>query len=143
MARKTIVEPVLSPRDKALLTASTIVALEQQKADLESKIKEGKAALEAYYNETGEKELGALQVEIRNAKPKIDFGSMTPKEKKYCLEQLLRELPDYGTTTTDLDVEKLYFAMNTSAEVQNALKVRNLKIVQETSVAFKKVGNAA
>jgi hypothetical protein len=123
--------------------ANTVLELETKKSEIEQLIKDHKAEILKYVEETGERDLGALVVEQRQGKPKLDFGNLTPKQKKFVLENLSAALPDFMVTSSELDVEKLYFAMPGNLTVQNALKANNIAIVQEATWAFKKVGVTA
>lgn len=143
MAKKVAEAPVLTPRQQALQTAQAVVQLEAQKAELDAQIKEYKASLVEYVAATGEKDLGALCAEQRQGKPKFDFGDITPKQKKFVLEALQAALPDFMETSTELNVEKVYFAMSGNLTVQNALRANNVSVIQEATWAFKKVGNEA
>lgn len=147
MAKKQATQPEQAsdptPAEQAKMQAAMIVELESRKADLEKQIKSLKEDLVQYVEKTGEKDLGYLVAEQRQGKPKIDFGDLTPKQKKFVLENLNTALPDFMVTTTELDVEKIYFALPSNVTVQNALKANNVTIVQEASWAFKKVGVTA
>lgn len=121
------------------MDAALIAELEAQKADLDKRIKEIKERLIVYIEQTGQKDLGALVAEQRQGKPKINFGDLTPKQKKFVMENLSAALPDFLVTSTELDVEKLFFALPSNLSVQNALKANGVEITQESTWAFKKV----
>lgn len=136
MAKK---QAQLSPEEQARFDAAEIVRLEGLKKDIDEQIEILKSKLKLVFNQTGQADFGVLVIERRNGKPKINFGAMTPKQKGFALEQLMSELPEFVEQERSLNVEKMYYALGTSPAVVNALKVRGLEIVQEETLAFKKV----
>lgn len=138
MAKKNATPPELTPAQDARNLANRIVELEAAAKTAKEQADELKAQLIEYVVETGDTDLGALIAEKRNAKPAIDFGDMTPKQKAFALEQLQKELPEFVVEKRELDVEKMWFSLGTTPAVVNALKVRNLQIVQKETIAFKK-----
>lgn len=139
MAKKNATAPVeRTPAQIARDKAAWVVAKEVELKSLKDTIDALKAELTEYVVETGDTDLGALIAEKRNAKPAIDFGDMTPKQKAFALEQLQKELPEFVVEKKELDIEKMWFSLGTTPAVVNALKVRNLQIVQKETIAFKK-----
>lgn len=139
MAKKNATAPQeLTPAQAAREKAARIVELEALAKSYKDQADALKTELTEYVVETGDTDLGALIAEKRNAKPAIDFGDMTPKQKGYALEQLQAELPEFVVSKRELDVEKMFFALGTTPTVVNALKVRGLQIVQKETIAFKK-----
>lgn len=139
MAKKIAPMPELTPAQSARAKAERIVIIDEQVKALKAESDGLKEELTAYVTETGETDLGALLAETRLAKPSIDFGSaMTPKQKQFVVETLLNQLPAFTKTVSELDLERLFFAINTDATVQNALKVQGVKLVQKETMAFKR-----
>lgn len=139
MAKKNATAPQeLTPAQAAREKAARIVELEALAKSYKDQVDALKTELTEYVVETGDTDLGVLIAEKRNAKPAIDFGDMTPKQKGYALEQLQAELPEFVVAKRELDVEKMFFALGTTPTVVNALKVRGLQIVQKETIAFKK-----
>ncbi len=133
----------LSPEDQRRADAAEIIRLEGLKKELEERIDDLKEGLRAHYKTTGESDFGVLIIERRNSKPKLNFGALTPKQKGFALDQLMTELPDFVDQERTLNVEKMYYALSTTPAIVNALKVRGLEIVQEETLAFKKVAETA
>lgn len=139
MAKKNATSPEqLTPAQLARQKAAYVVELELTAKSYKDQAEQMKAELTEYVVETGDTDLGALIAEKRNAKPAIDFGDMTPKQKAFALEQLQKELPEFVAEKRELDVEKMWFSLGTTPAVVNALKVRGLQIVQKETIAFKK-----
>ncbi len=129
----------LSPLELARVKAQAMLELDNKKAELEAQINALKEELKGFVKESGERDLGAYTVTESEAKPVLNFGALTANAKSRVLEQLAQELPDYLKTKTELDIERLYYAMPSTPAVVNALKVRNLEFELTTTLTFRKV----
>lgn len=129
----------LSPLETARVKAQMMLDLDNKKAELEAQINAIKEELKAFVKESGERDLGVYTVTESEAKPVLNFGSLTANAKSRVLEQLSQELPDYLKSKTELDIERLYYAMPSTPAVVNALKVRNLEFDLVATLAFRKV----
>ncbi len=138
MAKKIAQQAPLTPAEEARQKAATVVELDAKIKDLKAQSDALKTELTAYVTETGNTDLGELVAQKKTGKPAIDFGTMTAKQKQFALEGLLKELPEFAETTTELNVEKMFFSLSTNPAIGNALKVRGLQIVEKETVAFVK-----
>lgn len=128
-----------SPRELALANAKKLLDLDSAIAEKTEEASIIKEALKAYVKETGDKDLGVYTVTESEAKPKLNFGELTPNGQKRILEILVSELPDFVKSTTALDTEKMYYAMSTTPLVANTLKAHGLNFELVSSLTFRKV----
>jgi hypothetical protein len=133
MAKK-IVE--LTPRQAAEDNAQKLVQLRAKIAELKVQETALEDAILAYYEETGEKELGAVTLErAQTAVKLVNDRDYTKGELDDIQKQLMNELPDY--VDNKLDLTKLFNAQRTNTVVANALASRGLRLERGETVRFK------
>lgn len=135
--KKTAV--VLIARERAILEAKKMLDLENQIAALQATANELKESLKNYVTETGDTDLEVYTVTESEAKPKLNFGSLTSNAQKRVVEILMAELPEFVKSKTELDTERMYYAMNSNAGVRNTLQVHGLQFDLVKSLTFRKV----
>jgi hypothetical protein len=118
---------------KRLLDLDLAIAAKTEEA---AQIKE---ELKAYVKETGDKDLGVYTVTESEAKPKLNFGELTPNGQKRVVEILTSELPEFVKSTSTLDTEKMYYAMSSTPLVANTLKAHGLTFDLVSNLTFRKV----
>lgn len=133
MAKKNV---ELTPRQKAEANAQKLVDLRAKMAALKKDETLLELEILAYYEETGEKDLGAITLERSQTAVKlVNDRDYTKGELDDIKKQLQNELPDY--VDTELDLTKLFNAQRTNTVVANALASRGLRLERGETVRFK------
>lgn len=132
----------LSPEEFARIQAKEMLELELKKNELEKRIEALKSELKDFVSETGITDLGSYVVSKSEAKPKLNFGELTPNAQKRVVEVLMKELPDFIRSKNELDIERMYYAQSSTPAVSNALKVHGLNFELVSSLVFRKAASA-
>ena len=130
---------VLSRRDLAILDAKKMLDLDNQIAALTEQANTLKEQLKVYVTETGDKDLEVYTATESEAKPKLNFGTLTANAQKRVTEVLMSELPEFVKSKTELDTERLYYSMSSNSAVRNTLQVHGLQFDLVKSITFRKV----
>lgn len=135
MGRNKAVE--LSPEEALKAKAANYITLYNEKKAIESELETLKEELCLAAKNDPDFNFELVTISKSTGKPKFDFGSLTKKAQEHVIAKLKEDLPDFVVSKSDLDVERLFFAMSTNAAIQNALKVHGIKIVDSESYSIK------
>lgn len=139
MSTKKAAKATLTPREAALEKAKTLLEIETKIAALSEQAQEIKASLKEYCAETQDFDLEVYTVTESEAKPKLNFGSMTANAQKRVTEILMAELPEFVKSKSELDSERLYYSQSSNPAVKNALHVHGIHFDLVTTMTFRKV----